>query len=116
ATADSMAEAAKMIEERLRPDFIDLNFGCPASNITCLNAGSSLLRDVPLLASIASAVVKAVPTTPVTGKIRIGWDDDNIVAVEVGKALQNAGTQAVAVHGRTKTQGYRGDARWEVIG
>ena len=78
-----MANAARMLTDRLRPDFIDINFGCPADRVICMDAGSSMLRNPERLGQITSAVVKAVPQTPVTVKIRTGWDDDNIVAQEV---------------------------------
>ena len=113
--ADVMADAARMIVDRLNPDFIDLNFGCPAKKVTCKNAGSSLLRDLPLLGAICSAVVKALPKHPVTAKIRIGWDSESLVAPEAGKLLESVGIQALAIHGRTKTQGYKGDANWDII-
>jgi len=109
-----MAEAARMVEERLHPDFIDLNFGCPADKVTCRNAGSSLLRDLPLLEKIAEGVVQAVKL-PVTAKIRIGWDEKSIVAVDAACRLAGVGICALAVHGRTKEQGYRGGADWAVI-
>ena len=111
---DLMAEAARRIEARLHPDFIDINFGCPAKKVTCRNAGSSLLLDLPLLEEIAASIVRAV-ATPVTAKIRIGWDERSIVAVEAARRLEGAGVSALAVHGRTKEQGYRGGADWGVI-
>lgn len=110
-----MARAAQKIVRRLQPDFIDLNFGCPARKVTCKNAGSSLLRDLPLLAAICKSVVEAVPDFPVTAKIRIGWDDTSLVAVEAGQWIESVGIQALAIHGRTRMQGYRGDANWEII-
>lgn len=116
ADADEMAEGARRIVERLRPDFVDLNFGCPADRVTCANAGSSLLRDLPRLQAIAGRVVDALPDLPVTGKIRIGWDSGSIVAVEATRRLEDAGVRAVAIHGRTKEQGYSGEPRWDVIG
>ena len=109
-----MAEAARRVVERLRPDFMDINFGCPADKVTCANAGSSLLRDLPLLEKIADAVVRAVDI-PVTAKIRLGWDERSIVAPEAARRLAGAGVCALAVHGRTKEQGYRGGADWAVI-
>jgi nifR3 family TIM-barrel protein len=109
-----MAEAARMVVARLQPDFMDINFGCPADKVTCRNAGSSLLRDLPLLEKIGAAVVDAVDI-PVTAKIRIGWDERSIVASEAARRLEGAGVQALAVHGRTKEQGYRGGADWKVI-
>lgn len=111
-----MGEAAQLIAERLAPDFIDINYGCPAPKVVDQCAGSSLLRDLPLLQSVAKAVVDAVPGhIPVTAKIRIGWDRDSIVAPQAGLRLQDVGIQALAVHGRTKMQGYSGEADWQVI-
>ncbi|WPJ96962.1 tRNA dihydrouridine synthase DusB [Coraliomargarita algicola] len=112
---ESMAAAARMLTERLQPDFIDINFGCPADRVICMDAGSSMLRNPKKLGQVTGAVVKAVPDTPVTVKIRTGWDDDTIVAKEVGHIVEGEGAQALAIHGRTKVQGYRGDANWPVI-
>ena len=116
AVPESMAAAARLLEARLRPDFIDLNFGCPARKVVECNAGSGLLRDLPLMEKIARAVVSAVPATAVTAKIRLGWDSTSLVHVEAAKRLEDAGVRAVAVHGRTKAQGYSGEADWEKIG
>lgn len=112
---EKMAEAARRVQARLRPDFIDINCGCPADRVTDQQAGSSLLRNPQGLADITEAVVNAVPETPVTVKIRIGWDADSIVAEEVGQAVQAVGARALAIHGRTKEQGYSGRADWAVI-
>ncbi|NBB79472.1 MAG: tRNA dihydrouridine synthase DusB [Verrucomicrobia bacterium] len=111
----SMAAAARMLVERLRPDFIDINFGCPADRVICMDAGSSMLRNPAKLGRVTGAVVRAIPDTPVTVKIRTGWDDDHIVAKEVGHIVEGEGAQALAIHGRTKVQGYRGEANWPVI-
>ena len=110
-----MAEAARRIDGRLGPDFVDLNYGCPSEKVTRAAAGCSLLRDLPLLGEIASAVRRALPGTPLTAKIRIGWDDDSIVASEAAARLEEAGVEALAIHGRTRVQGYKGDADMEVI-
>ncbi|MGE9290869.1 MAG: tRNA dihydrouridine synthase [Puniceicoccales bacterium] len=110
-----MAEAARVIEDRLRPDFLDLNFGCPSEKVTRAEAGCSLLRNLPQLGRIAGAVRRALPATPVTAKIRIGWDADSIVASEAGKILEGEGMEALAIHGRTRMQGYKGDADMRVI-
>ena len=115
-----MGEAArKIIDKGLAgrvPDFIDINFGCPVNKVVSRNGGSSLLRDCPLLASVASGVAKAVGhEVPVTAKIRIGWDADSVNAVEVAKTLEDCGMRAIAVHGRTRAQGYGGEADWETI-
>lgn len=111
-----MAAAARRIEESWRPDFIDLNFGCPADRVTCRDAGSSLLRQPDRLQEIVAAVVKEVRSTPVTAKIRIGWDRESVVAVDVARRIEAVGAQAITVHGRTRQQGYSGDADWDTIG
>lgn len=120
ADGERMGEAArKIIDKGLAggvPDFIDINFGCPVNKVVSRNGGSSLLRDCPLLASVAEGVHKAVGMdVPVTAKIRIGWDADSVNAVEVAKTLEDCGMQAIAVHGRTRAQGYSGESDWEVI-
>ncbi len=113
---ERMGEAAKKIIDWKRPDFIDINFGCPVNKVVSKNGGSSLLKDCPLLASVAAGVAKAVgDQVPVTAKIRIGWDEKTINAVEVARVLEDCGMQAIAVHGRTRAQGYGGEANWEVI-
>ncbi|MDR2982402.1 MAG: tRNA dihydrouridine synthase DusB [Puniceicoccales bacterium] len=115
ATPESMAKAARLLEERLRPDFIDINFGCPAHNVVEQNAGAGLLRCPELLQDIVEAVIQAVERTPITAKMRLGWDRDHIVAVDVARRLEDAGVCAIAVHGRTKVQGYSGEADWDEI-
>jgi tRNA-dihydrouridine synthase B len=114
--AEHMAEAAKQVVDWVHPDFIDLNFGCPVNKVVAKNGGSALLKDCPTLAAVAGAVVRAVAPLPVTAKIRIGWDADSINAPRVAKILEETGIQAVAVHGRTRAQGYSGEADWKVIG
>ncbi len=111
----SMADAARLLVDRIQPDFIDLNFGCPAERVICMDAGSSLLRNPKKLGAVTKAVVKAIPETPVTVKIRTGWDDQSIVAREVGQIVENEGAQALTIHGRTKVQGYSGEADWGLI-
>ena len=116
ADGERMGEAAKKIIDWKKPDFIDLNFGCPVNKVVSKNGGSSLLRDCPLLTETASKIVKAVgEQVPVTGKIRIGWDQQSINAPKVCHLLEDCGIQAIAIHGRTRAQGYRGEADWEVI-
>lgn len=111
-----MAEAAKKIIDWKQPDFIDINFGCPVKKVVSKNGGSSLLRDCPVLAQVASSIAKGVgDQVPVTAKIRIGWDQNLINAPEVCRILEDCGMQAIAVHGRTRAQGYSGEADWEVI-
>lgn len=111
-----MGEAAKKIIDWKQPDFIDINFGCPVNKVVSKNGGSSLLKDCPLLASVAEGVAKAVgDQVPVTAKIRVGWDQESINAPEVCKTLEESGMQAISIHGRTRSQGYRGEADWDVI-
>ncbi|MBX7206801.1 MAG: tRNA dihydrouridine synthase DusB [Verrucomicrobiaceae bacterium] len=110
-----MGEAARKIIDWKQPDFIDINFGCPVNKVVAKNGGSSLLKDCPLLESVAREIVKAVPI-PVTAKMRVGWDAKNINATDVARRLEDSGVQAIAVHGRTRAQGYSGLADWDVIG
>src|SRR5438309_5080225 len=116
ADATHMAEAAKHVVDWVQPDFIDINFGCPVNKVVAKNGGSALLKDCPTLATVARAVVTAVAPLPVTAKIRIGWDDSSINAVNVSRILEAEGIAAIAVHGRTRAQGYSGEADWNVIG
>lgn len=113
-----MGEAARKIIDWKQPDFIDINFGCPVNKVVAKNGGSSLLKNCPLLAEVATGVVEGVAATgvPVTAKMRTGWDSQNVNAVEVAHILEDCGIQAIAVHGRTRAQGYSGEADWEVIG
>lgn len=113
---EHLGEAARMVQDWVRPDFIDLNFGCPVNKVVSKLGGSALLKDCGLLEKVATAVVKAVAPHPVTAKIRIGWGRDSVNALTTGRILQDAGVQALAVHGRTKEQGYSGEADWDVIG
>ena len=112
--ADAMAEAARIAEES-RPEFIDLNFGCPVKKVAGKGAGAGLLRDIPKMLEITYEVVKAVKL-PVTVKTRLGWDEDNKVIVELAERLQDCGIAALAIHGRTRSQMYKGDADWTLIG
>jgi len=115
ATPKSMARAARLVCDRLQPDFLDLNFGCPAHKVIEQNAGSGLLRCTPLLYDLVKAVRDAIPETPLTAKMRLGWDAESIVAVEVAGRLEALGVEALAVHGRTRQQGYGGQADWDWI-
>ncbi|HLW35775.1 MAG TPA: tRNA dihydrouridine synthase DusB [Chthoniobacterales bacterium] len=116
ADANHMAEAAKQVADWVRPDFIDLNFGCPVNKVVCKNGGSALLKDCPTLAGVAQSVVRAIAPLPATAKIRIGWDSDSVNAVRVARILEECGIAALTVHGRTRAQGYSGTADWNVIG
>jgi tRNA-dihydrouridine synthase B len=108
-----MAEAARMVEG-LGFDLVDLNLGCPAKKVVKCNGGSGLLRDLPAIGEIFRAVRAAV-TVPFTVKFRAGWNDENIVCVELAKMAEDCGLNAVALHARTREQGYGGQARWEWI-
>lgn len=116
ADPDHLAEAARHVVDWVQPDFIDLNFGCPVNKVVCREGGSALLKNCPLLERVASAVVRAVAPLPVTAKIRIGWSASSINATTTAGILEQCGIQRLAVHGRTKEQGYTGLADWEVIG
>jgi tRNA-dihydrouridine synthase B len=108
-----MAEAARIVED-LGFDLVDLNLGCPAKKVVKCNGGSGLLRDLPRIGGIFEAVRKAV-TIPFTVKFRAGWNDEEIVCVELAKMAEACGLCAVALHARTREQGYSGNARWEWI-
>jgi len=143
---ESMAEAARIVEQA-KPDFIDINFGCPVKKVAGKGAGAGLLKDVPKMLEITKAVVNAVHT-PVTAKTRLGWDDNDLhprvnplnlqqsysvsgpvaqrsysdsgqkstFIVDLAEALQDCGIQELAIHGRTRSQMYRGEADWTLIG
>lgn len=110
---DRMAAAAELVEEA-GADIIDINCGCPAKKVVKGGGGSSLLRDLPQLEKILLRVRAAV-SIPVTMKIRTGWDDSSINAVEVARIVENCGGAMIAIHGRTRMQGYSGKANWDVI-
>jgi tRNA-dihydrouridine synthase B len=112
ADPDHLAEAARMIED-LGFDIIDLNLGCPAKKVVKCG-GSGLLRDLPLLERIFKKIRAAVHI-PFTVKVRSGWSDEEIVAVPVARLAEQCGVEAIAIHPRTRVQGYSGSARWEVI-
>ena len=109
-----MAEAAVIAAEISGADFIDINMGCPVGKVVSNGDGSALMRDIDKAARVAEAVVKASPV-PVTVKMRRGWDKGSINAVELSLALEQVGVAAVAVHGRTRTQMYAGQADWTTI-
>ena len=133
---ESMAEAARIVEAA-NPDFIDINFGCPVKKVAGKGAGAGLLKDVPKMLEITRAVVNAVHT-PVTAKTRLGWDESDLIPrinplglpvtgnpslvtpvpfiVDLAERLQDCGIQELAIHGRTRSQMYRGDADWTLIG
>jgi nifR3 family TIM-barrel protein len=108
-----LADAARLVED-LGFDLVDLNLGCPAKKVVKCNGGSGLLRDLPLIRQIFESVRAAVKI-PFTVKFRAGWSDDEIVCVELARLAESCGLGAVALHARTREQGYSGNARWEWI-
>jgi len=112
---DSFVSAAKYIEENFHPDIIDINMGCPVPKVALrAQAGSALLKNPDKIGEIVRSVVNAV-NVPVTVKIRSGWDQDHINAVEVAKICEQSGASAIAIHARTRSEGYSGQANWEII-
>ena len=111
---EAMVEAAKIVEEA-QPDILDINFGCPVKRVAGKGAGAGMLRDVPKMLEITKAVAEAVKI-PVTVKTRLGWDQDSKIIVDLAEQLQDCGIAALAVHGRTRSQMYTGEADWSLIG
>lgn len=111
---EAMIEAAK-IAEAAKPDLIDINFGCPMKKIAKRGAGSGMMNNVPLMVQITDAIVKTVKL-PVTAKTRLGYDDENKNIIDIAERLQDVGIQALTIHGRTRSQLYKGDADWSLIG
>ena len=110
---DSMIEATKIVEQA-NPDVIDINYGCPVKKVVCKGAGSGILQDIPKMVKLTEAVVKATKK-PVTVKTRLGWDEDSKYIVEVAERLQDVGIQGISIHGRTRKQMYKGEAKWDLI-
>ena len=112
---DSFVKAAKFVEEYAHPDIIDINMGCPVPKVALKSqAGSSLLKNPTKIKEIVSSVVKSV-NTPITVKIRSGWNKETINCIEVAKIIEKAGASAIAIHPRTREQGYTGVADWNLI-
>ena len=112
---ESFVVAAKYIYKTMKPDIIDINMGCPVPKVAVrAEAGSALLKDPEKVEKIVKAVVESVPI-PVTVKIRSGWDSNHINAVEIAKKIESAGAKAITIHGRTRSQGYSGNADWNII-
>ncbi|MCF8268384.1 MAG: tRNA dihydrouridine synthase DusB [Crocinitomicaceae bacterium] len=111
---ESMVQAAQIIE-RVKPDLIDINYGCPVKKVACKGAGAGLLQDIPKMVQLTKAVVNAV-NVPVTVKTRLGWDDSTKNIVETAERLQDIGIEALTIHGRTRKQMYKGEADWSLIG
>ncbi|MGK6350641.1 tRNA dihydrouridine synthase DusB [Parapedobacter sp. DT-150] len=110
---DTMREATE-IATRANPDLIDINYGCPVKNVACRGAGASLLQDITKMTAMTKAVVEATHL-PVTVKTRLGWDDNTKNVYDVAERLQDVGIQALSIHGRTRSQMYKGQADWRLI-
>ncbi len=110
-----MSKAARYVVTTFKPDILDINYGCPVPKITKRGAGAAALKDLSLLDDITSAVVEAAGETPVTVKMRAGWDRDSIVVPDVGPRLAQLGVKAITLHPRTSKQGYSGKADWSLI-
>jgi nifR3 family TIM-barrel protein len=119
---ENMVDAAKMADRAAElagghgADLIDINFGCPVTKIAGRGAGSGMMRYPDKMVAITKAVVEAVPDKPVTVKTRLGWDENSKIIVELAEKLQDAGIQALTIHGRTRCQMYKGEADWSLIG
>jgi nifR3 family TIM-barrel protein len=111
---ESLALAAKIVDVT-NPDLLDINYGCPVKKVALKGAGAGVLKDLDLMVRLTSAVIKAT-SLPVTVKTRLGWDDNTKNIEEVAERLQDIGIQALAIHGRTRTQMYKGEADWALIG
>jgi tRNA-dihydrouridine synthase B len=110
---ESMEIAADIVQAA-NPEILDINYGCPVNNVACKGAGAGILLDLPKMQAMTAKIVKRV-SIPVTVKTRLGWDDSTIKIVEVAKRLQDAGIQALSIHGRTRKQMYKGVANWDYI-
>ena len=110
---DSLALASKIVDAT-NPDLLDINFGCPVKKVALKGAGAGVLKDIDLMIRLTTACVKST-RLPVTVKTRLGWDDHTKNIEEVAERLQDAGIKALAIHGRTRAQMYKGEAQWELI-
>jgi tRNA-dihydrouridine synthase B len=111
---ESLSLAAKIVEVT-NPDLLDINFGCPVKKVALKGAGAGVLKDIDLMVRLTSAVIRST-SLPVTVKTRLGWDDHTRNIEEVAERLQDVGIKALAIHGRTRTQMYKGEADWTLIG
>jgi len=111
---ESLSLAARIVDVT-QPDLLDINFGCPVKKVACKGAGAGVLKDLPLMMRLTEAVVKST-SLPVTVKTRLGWDDQTKNIEEVAERLQDVGIRALAIHGRTRVQMYKGSADWDLIG
>jgi tRNA-dihydrouridine synthase B len=110
---EALSLSAKIVET-VQPDLLDINFGCPVKKVACRGAGAGVLKDVDLMVRLTEAVVKST-SLPVTVKTRLGWDEKSLNIEEVAERLQDVGIKALAIHGRTRAQMYKGEADWSLI-
>ena len=110
---EAMALSAKIVDAT-QPDLVDINFGCPVKKVVCKGAGAGVLKDIDMMVRLTKAVIKSTDL-PVTVKTRLGWDDNMINIIEVAERLQDVGVKALTIHGRTRSQMYKGEARWNYI-
>ena len=110
---EAMAISAGIVDA-VNPDLLDINFGCPVKKVVCKGAGAAVLKDIDLMVRLTKAVIKSC-NVPVTVKTRLGWDFDSINIIEVAERLQDIGVQALSIHGRTRSQLYKGEADWSWI-
>jgi hypothetical protein len=113
AVLESMLQTVEIVEKS-KPDIIDINFGCPVKKVVSKGAGAGILKDIDLMVSLTAAMVKHT-NLPITVKTRLGWDQDSIKIVEVAERLQDVGAKAISIHGRTRSQMYKGEADWAPI-
>jgi len=113
ANLDSMLQAVDIVEET-KPDIIDINFGCPVKKVVCKGAGAGILKDIDKMEMLTREMAKRTDL-PLTVKTRLGWDEKSIKIVEVAERIQDAGAQAITIHGRTRAQMYKGFADWTLI-
>lgn len=111
---ESMALATQIVDATC-PDLVDINYGCPVKKVVCKGAGAAILKDLPKMVKLTERVVRST-SLPVTVKTRLGWDDNSKNIEEVAERLQDVGIQALSIHGRTRTQMYKGNADWTLIG
>ena len=113
--AEVLGKSAKMVNEMFKPDIIDINYGCPVPKVTKSGAGSGAMKDLCVMDDMTAAVVESVEGTPVTVKMRAGWDQNRIISTEAGLRLEKIGVKAITLHPRTSTQRFTGQANWQLI-
>lgn len=113
--AEIVGKSARMVNEMFKPDLIDINYGCPVPKVTKSGAGSGAMKDLCIMEDITSAVIENVYDTPVTVKMRAGWDKDNIISTKAGEKLEKIGVKAITLHPRTTSQKFSGLSNWSLI-